>query len=79
MQIIPLDINSSETLNFVLHESKHDSISGVVQISHGMAEHMGRYEHFISFLNEAGFHVIIHNHRGHGDRLIDGKIGFFES
>ena len=79
MQIIPLDINSPETLNFALHESKHDSISGVVQISHGMAEHMGRYEHFISFLNEAGFHVIIHNHRGHGDRLIDGKIGFFAS
>ena len=77
MQIIPLDHSSSVTLDFALFESNQDSSHGVVQISHGMAEHLGRYENFISYLNEEGFHVIIHNHRGHGDRLIDGKIGFF--
>ena len=79
MQIIPLDNSSQETLDFALYESKKDLTSGVVQISHGMAEHLGRYDHFITFLNNEGFHVIIHNHRGHGDRLIDGKIGFFAS
>ncbi len=77
MQIIPLDHSSSVTLDFALFESNQDSSHGVVQISHGMAEHLGRYENFISYLNEEGFHVVIHNHRGHGDRLIDGKIGFF--
>ena len=77
MQIIPLDNSSQDTLDFVLHESKQDLIFGVLQISHGMAEHLGRYKHFISHLNNEGFHVIIHNHRGHGDRLVDGKMGFF--
>ena len=77
MQIIPLDHSSSVTLDFALFESNQDLSHGVVQISHGMAEHLGRYENFISYLNEEGFHVVIHNHRGHGDRLIDGKIGFF--
>jgi alpha-beta hydrolase superfamily lysophospholipase len=77
MQIIPLDHSSSVTLDFALFESNQDSSHGVVQISRGMAEHLGRYENFISYLNEEGFHVVIHNHRGHGDRLIDGKIGFF--
>jgi alpha-beta hydrolase superfamily lysophospholipase len=79
MEIIPLDHSSSVRLDFALFESKTDSSFGVVQISHGMAEHLGRYEHFINYLNEEGFHVIIHNHRGHGDRLVDGKVGFFAS
>ncbi|MDC1360800.1 lysophospholipase [Gammaproteobacteria bacterium] len=79
MQIIPLDHSSSVRLDFALFESKQDLSHGVVQISHGMAEHLGRYENFISHLNDEGFHVIIHNHRGHGDRLVDGKMGFFAS
>ena len=79
MQIIPLDNSSSVSLDFALFESKKDLTYGVVQISHGMAEHLGRYENFINHLNNEGFHVIIHNHRGHGNRLVDGKIGFFAS
>ena len=62
MQIIPLDNSSSVSLDFALFESKQDLSHGVVQISHGMAEHLGRYEHFINHLNNEGFHVIIHNH-----------------
>ena len=66
-------------MDFALYESSKTLSLGVVQISHGMAEHIGRYEHFINYLNEEGFHVIIHNHRGHGDRLVDGRMGFFSS
>ena len=79
MQKITLEQSSSVKLSIALHESKNDLNLGVVQISHGMAEHMGRYSHFINHLNEEGFNVIIHNHRGHGDRLVDNKIGFFAS
>ena len=79
MQKITLEQSSSVKLSIALHESSNDLNLGVVQISHGMAEHMGRYSHFINHLNEEGFHVIIHNHRGHGDRLVDNKIGFFAS
>jgi alpha-beta hydrolase superfamily lysophospholipase len=39
---------------------------GVVQISHGLAEHAGRYARFAAFLAGRGFHVYAHDHRGHG-------------
>lgn len=38
----------------------------VVQLSHGMIEHIGRYEEFASFLAKRGFAVIGHDHVGHG-------------
>jgi len=77
MQKIPLDTNSTSNLNFEVHLSKIESTLGLVQISHGMAEHKWRYKEFINFLNMSGFHVAIHDHRGHGDRILDDQIGFF--
>ncbi|MFC4618774.1 alpha/beta hydrolase [Camelliibacillus cellulosilyticus] len=40
--------------------------TGVVQISHGMAEHAGRYHRFAEALAAEGFAVYGHDHRGHG-------------
>lgn len=37
-----------------------------VQINHGVSEHSRRYSRFAAFLNEQGFHVYAHDHRGHG-------------
>ncbi len=42
---------------------------GVVQICHGLAEHSARYERFASALVAAGYHVYIHDHRGHGTNI----------
>lgn len=39
---------------------------GVVQISHGMAEHARRYDHFATFLNSRGYIVFADDHRAHG-------------
>ena len=79
MQKIPLDTHSTSNLFFELHKSTTNPILGLVQISHGMAEHKRRYQEFIDFLNINGFHVAIHDHRGHGDRILDNKIGFFDN
>ena len=38
---------------------------GVVQISHGAAEHALRYKRFALFLNAAGYVVYANDHRGH--------------
>ena len=46
---------------------------GVFIISHGMAEHMGRYKWLISKLNSDGFHVIARDHKGHGINIINGE------
>lgn len=39
---------------------------GVVQISHGMAEHARRYDDFANFLNQNGYIVFADDHRAHG-------------
>lgn len=49
------------------------SPKGVVQLFHGMAEHIKRYEHLAEFLNSKGLIVIGHDHRGHGDSKKDRK------
>lgn len=46
---------------------------GVVQLIHGMVEHIGRYEGFAQFLNEKGYHVIGHDHIGHGESVVTSK------
>jgi alpha-beta hydrolase superfamily lysophospholipase len=43
-----------------------ESPKAIVQLSHGMAEHILRYDGFAAFLNAHGFIVYGHNHRGHG-------------
>lgn len=39
---------------------------GMVQIVHGLGEHIGRYEGLARELNAAGWHVAGHDQRGHG-------------
>lgn len=43
-----------------------DNPKGIVQFSHGMAEHKERYFDFMQYLNERGYICVIHDHRGHG-------------
>ncbi len=42
---------------------------GVVQIAHGVAEHIGRYDDFAHFLAENGFVVCGNDHLGHGKSI----------
>jgi alpha-beta hydrolase superfamily lysophospholipase len=55
-----------------------ESVSAVVQIAHGMAEHSLRYNWFAEKLNEAGFAVYAGDHRGHGETAgSEEKLGHF--
>ncbi len=47
----------------------------IVQIVHGMAEHIDRYDRPAKALNEAGFLVCGRNHRGHGPEA--RLLGYF--
>ncbi|QRM56019.1 alpha/beta hydrolase [Sinorhizobium sp. BG8] len=52
--------------------------TGLVLLSHGMAEHAGRYGAFAERLSDRGFHVYAHDHRGHGEtQAPDGPQGRF--
>lgn len=44
-------------------------IKGIIQISHGMGEHSGRYDCLATILAKLGFVVYSNDHRGHGMTL----------
>lgn len=55
-----------------------ENIKGIVQISHGMAEHRQRYEGFMKFLADNGYVSIINDHRGHGESIKEKEdLGYF--
>lgn len=53
--------------------ARGDAPSAVVLLVHGMGEHMGRYDHVASMLNEAGYAALGFDQRGHG--RTDGRRG----
>jgi alpha-beta hydrolase superfamily lysophospholipase len=49
----------------------------VLQLVHGMAEHIGRYDGLATFLTEQGFVVAGNDHLGHGDSVsADSELGY---
>ena len=53
-------------------------IRAVLQIVHGIAEHVYRYDHFANFLNSKGIAVVAHDHMGHGKSIgRNGIRGYF--
>ena len=53
-------------------------IRGVLQIVHGIAEHVERYDHFAEFMTAQGYVVVAEDHMGHGKSVNgDGIQGYF--
>lgn len=48
----------------------------VVQVAHGAAEHLGRYDRLARALSAAGYAVIGADHRGHGVNALHGRGDF---
>jgi len=62
----------------VLIKEPRNKAKGIVQISHGMAEHKERYIPFMNFLANNGYVVIINDHRGHGKSIRNkNDLGYF--
>lgn len=49
----------------------------VVQISHGVAEYILRYEPFAQYLTDRGFAVVGHDHLGHGQSVAEGAARLY--
>ena len=47
----------------------------MLQLVHGMAEHIGRYDATAQRMNEAGYAVVGHTHLGHGEKA--ERLGYF--
>ncbi|MFX3674019.1 MAG: alpha/beta fold hydrolase [Paenisporosarcina sp.] len=70
-------MSDGQEIYTVVYAPEQD-VRGHVHILHGMAEHIGRYEEFASFLTENGYLVSGHDHRGHGQTgQKQEQFGFF--
>ena len=78
MEKISVKIDHKElSVNF--WKTFHENPRGIFYIHHGMAEHIDRYDQFALKLNSFGFHVIGHNHLGHGNNKANGEGIFAKS
>lgn len=57
---------------------KKASVKAIIQIAHGMAEHIDRYDTFARFLANNGFAVFADDHIGHGESVkTEYDLGYF--
>ncbi len=55
-----------------------EKYNGVIQLVHGMQEHIGRYDEFANMLAKYGYIVVGHDHLGHGDTAkTSEELGYF--
>ena len=52
-------------------------VRAVLQISHGVAEYVLRYEPFAEYLTARGFAVVGHDHLGHGQSVVEGSARLY--
>ncbi len=77
--VIPSELRISTADNFELFEQTWtcDNAKGLVIITHGIAEHSGRYDHVAQSLVAGGYTVIGFDLRGHGKS--SGKRNYVKS
>lgn len=65
-------------LHAIIWSDETKSPIGILQIVHGMAEYIDRYDDFARFMVEKGFVVVGDDHLGHGDSVGEsGTFGYF--
>lgn len=57
---------------------ENGEVKAVIQVAHGMAEHLERYEKFADALTDLGIALYINDHLGHGKSVSsDAELGYF--
>ncbi|MBQ9155412.1 MAG: alpha/beta fold hydrolase [Eubacterium sp.] len=70
--------SDKETTIHAMEWIPEGDVRAILQISHGMVEHISRYERFASYLNQYGIYVVGNDHLGHGESVTgDDKHGYF--
>lgn len=74
---IPFDSPTGARLGLRIQPATTEA-RAVLMISHGLAEHSARYRPLAERAAGRGFHVLAHDHRGHGETIApDAPIGRF--
>lgn len=79
MKIVDFKISEEKSVKlYIWDEIRDNDPKGVVQLMHGMAEHMQRYHAFAKFLNRNGWLVYGVDHRGCGLNVDMEHLGWDE-
>lgn len=78
MKIIDFKVAEGKVSKMYVWDDVKVQPKGVVQLVHGMAEHMGRYHNFAKFLNRNGYFVYGLDNRGQGLNTDMNHIGWDE-
>ena len=69
--------NGKNKIRTLIWEDDELTPVGIVQLAHGMAEHIARYDEFGRYLAANGFVVCGNDHLGHGKSIEDRyQIGY---
>lgn len=70
--------NGADTIHAELFIPSFADVKGVLQISHGMTDYVGRYAGLADAITAAGYVVAGNDHLGHGDSVKDAEgFGYF--
>lgn len=70
--------DGKNTVNAKIYAPASGTIKGIVQLSHGMVDHVERYEALAEYLAARGYVFAGNDHLGHGDTVAcDDDFGFF--
>lgn len=73
-----LSADGKSTVSAKIYVPKEREIVGVVQLAHGMMDHVGRYEELADFLTGEGYVFAGNDHLGHGETAAtEENFGFF--
>ncbi|MBE6644321.1 MAG: alpha/beta hydrolase [Ruminococcaceae bacterium] len=68
------------TIHAEIYTPKNCEAKGIVQLAHGMIDHVGRYKHLAEYLTGEGYILAGNNHLGHGKSAGNSSdFGFFAS
>lgn len=70
-------LTNSDGFDIYANRFDVENPKAVVQIVHGMLEHSLNYLHFVKFLNERGYAVVISDNRGHGKSISENHPSGF--
>ncbi|MCR5468905.1 MAG: lysophospholipase [Lachnospiraceae bacterium] len=63
---------------YVWQDDEVETKRGILQMAHGMTEHIGRYDEFATYMAEQGFIVVGNDHLGHGASVVSKREwGYF--
>lgn len=77
-QLKELTIKSSNKINdlYIRCYLPDGPVRATVQIAHGLAEYVTRYDDFMQFLANEGYAVYGNDHIGHGNSIHEGRHGY---